>query len=135
MIRREQKIYVLGGLADTDSLEAKIRKDVLVYDTTQRTWLPPLKKSFVSSKKYRRLSVENIYCGQRLCYVIYQGKDKESESIFFIDEIDVENIGVNGFKLSSKFMSNLPTWFKLPYSLWYDEGSFVYVAGNAGFAR
>ena len=135
MIRREQKIYVLGGLADTDSLEAKIRKDVLVYDTTQRTWLPPLKKSFVSSKKYRRLSVENVYCGQRLCYVIYQGKDKESESIFFIDEIDVENIGVNGFKLSSKFISNLPTWFKPPYSLWYDEGSFVYVAGNAGFAR
>ena len=80
MLQREQKIYVLGGLADTDSLERKIRKDILVFDTEQRTWLPPVKKSFVASKKYRRLLTEDISGGQRLCYVLYKGQDKESEN-------------------------------------------------------
>ena len=123
-----------GGKVDSDSRSRQSRKDVLSYDTVNKVWMPPIKKLLSSSKKYKKLTLEQMDFSEECCYALFKGETEKNEIVYFIDEVSLDGLNP-GTKPSTSFLSNLPSLFKDGFSLCYDQGSNIYVCGGQGFAR
>ena len=128
-------MFIVGGLADSDSDKKQFRKDVISFDTVQKSWLPPVKKVLASSKKYKMVTVESLSCSDKFCFALFRGRTEKSEEIHYIDEISLDCLRFPGTRPSTRFLTNVPTWFKSRFTFCSDQSSVLYLCGGSGFAR
>ena len=119
----------------TSRSSKQFRKELLVFDTTDKSWQPPIKKFLVSSKKYSKISVESIDVCEQNCFVLFKGISETKEEVSYIDQISLDCLNLTGIKPSTSFLSNIPNWFNSRLSFCSDLRSSLYVCGGSGFAR
>ena len=134
---RKKKLCVIGGLVDSDSSLKRVRKDVLMFDTSDKSWYPPVKKVFTSSStRHKKLSVEDVCVHENRCYALFQCVDDKGETSRHIDEIPLDCLDRGTTKPSTRCVSKMPDWLKAPCSLWWDGGIALYaVSPGGGFGR